>query len=150
MITNYAPTGWTYNNKTITLAQLDGITWYNPAVIPLNTQLIDYTACESNKAINSEGEVVATEWYYTSDFTAIEAGMVFSYKCSLWHYIAFYDSTHAVIDTIYVYTDGTQDPNDSNTGYGTLSGNKIPSNAAYVRLCGTWYDSDHISLIRTA
>lgn len=46
--------------------------------------------------------------------------------------------------------DGTPDPNDSNTGHGTLSGSKIPAGAAYARLCGTWYDSAHMSLVRTA
>lgn len=148
LITSTEPT--TYGAKTVTLAQLDGTTWYQPAVIPLNTELVDYSKCVSNKAIDSDGEAVTTEWYYASDYTPIAAGMTFTYTSSLWHYIAFYDSSKAVISTIYVYSDGTVDPDDSNTGHGTLSGNKIPSNAAYIRLCGTWYDSDHISLIRTA
>lgn len=148
MITSYEPV--TYGGKTVTLAQLDGVTWYEPAVIPLNTELVDYSACVKDKAIDSSGEAVTTEWYYTSDYTPIAAGMTFSYTSSLWHYIAFYDSTKAVISTIYVYSDGTPDQDDGNTGHGTLSGAKIPANAAYIRLCGTWYDSDHISLIRTA
>ena len=40
-----ATTPRTYNNKTVTLAQLDGTTWYSydPSTIPLNTQLIDFT-----------------------------------------------------------------------------------------------------------
>lgn len=148
LITSTTPS--TYGAKTVTLAQLDGVTWYEPAVIPLNTELIDYSACVKDKAIDSSGEAVTTEWYYTSDYTPIAAGMTFTYTSSLWHYIAFYDSTKAVISTIYVYSDGTPDPDDGNTGHGTLSGAKIPSNAEYIRLCGTWYDSDHISLIRTA
>lgn len=148
LITSTEPTS--YGAKTVILAQLDGVTWYEYSPIPLNTELIDYTTCEHDKAINSSGEVVTTEWYHTSDYTPIAAGMTFTYTASLWHYIAFYDSSKAVISTIYVYSDGTPDPSDSNTGHGTLSGNKIPANAAYVRLCGTWYDSAHISLIRTA
>lgn len=148
LITSTEPA--TYGAKTVTLAQLDGVTWYEPQQIPLNTELVDYSSCVSNKAINSQGEAETTEWYYASDYTPVAAGMTFSYTSSLWHYIGFYDSSKAVISTIYVYSDGTPDPDDSNTGHGTLSGNKIPPNAAYVRLCGTWYDSDHISLIRTA
>lgn len=148
LITSTEPA--TYGAKTVTLAQLDGVTWYQPQQIPLNTELVDYSSCVSNKAINSQGEAETTEWYYASDYTPIASGMTFTYTSSLWHYIGFYDSSKAVISTIYVYSDGTPDPNDSNTGHGTLSGNKIPANAAYVRLCGTWYDSDHISLIRTA
>lgn len=148
LITSTEPT--TYGAKTVTLAQLDGVTWYQPQIIPLNTELIDYMECYRDKAINSSGEAVTTEWYYASDFTPIAAGMTFSYTASLWHYIGFYDSAQNVISTLYVYSDGTPDPNDSNTGHGTLSGNKIPANAAYARLCGTWYDSAHMSLIRTA
>lgn len=148
LITSTEPA--TYGGKTVTLAQLDGVTWYQPQVIPLNTELVDYSQCVSNKAIDSSGAAVTTEWYYASDYTPVAAGMTFTYTSSLWHYIGFYDSSKAVISTIYVYSDGTPDPDDSNTGHGTLSGSKIPANAAYVRLCGTWYDSDHISLIRTA
>lgn len=29
MITAYAPTTWTYNSKTVILAQLDDVTWYD-------------------------------------------------------------------------------------------------------------------------
>lgn len=148
MITAYEPT--TYGAKTVTLAQLDGITWYEPANIPLNTELIDYSACLSNTAIDSQGNATSTQWYYASDYTAVENGMTFSYTCSLWHYVAFYNSSKAFISSIYAYSDATVDPSDSNTGHGTLSGSEIPSNAAYVRLCGTATNSAHISLIRTA
>ncbi|MBR4579403.1 MAG: hypothetical protein IKO22_07345 [Oscillospiraceae bacterium] len=148
LITSTEPTAC--GSKTVTLAQLDGVTWYQPQIIPLNTELIDYMECYRDKAINSSGEAVTTEWYYASDFTPIAAGMTFSYTASLWHYIGFYDSAQNVISTLYVYSDGTPDPNDGNTGHGTLSGSKIPPNAAYARLCGTWYDSVHLSLVRTA
>ncbi|MBR6208721.1 MAG: hypothetical protein IKQ69_06960 [Oscillospiraceae bacterium] len=148
LITSTEPTS--YGSKTVTLAQLDGVTWYQPQIIPLNTELIDYMECYRDKSINSSGEAVTTEWYYASDFTPIAAGMTFSYTASLWHYIGFYDSGQNVISTLYVYSDGTPDPSDSNTGHGTLSGSKIPANAAYARLCGTWYDSAHLSLVRTA
>lgn len=149
MITAYAPSDWTYNNKTVTLAQLDGVTWYEYTPIPIGVELIDYTAVTADTAIGSDGSTMVQEWYYTSDYTAIDPSMSFSYRAGTWFYIGFYTEAKTTISALYVYTDGTQDPSDSNTAYGTLTG-KIPSNAAYVRLCGTWYDSAHMSLIRTA
>lgn len=148
MITSLDPT--TYDSKTVTLAQLDGVTWYEPASIPINQQLIDYTKCSANTAINSSGAAVTQEWYYTSDYTPIETGMSVSYRAGIWFYIGFYDASKAVIATMYVYQYATQDPNDSNTGYGNISGANIPANTKYMRLCGTSDDSSHISLIRTA
>lgn len=149
MITAYAPSSWTYNNKTVTLAQLDGVTWYEYTPIPIGVELIDYTAVTADTAIGSDGAAMSQEWYYASDYTAIDPSMSFSYRAGTWFYIGFYTEAKTTISTLYAYTDGTQDPSDSNTAYGTLTG-KIPSNAAYVRLCGTWYDSAHMSLIRTA
>lgn len=148
LITSTEPT--TYGQKTIVEAQLDGVTWYEYTPIPIGVELVDYTAVLADTAIGSDGSTMVQEWYYASDYTAIDPSMTFSYRASLWHYIGFYTANQTAISTIYVYTDGAQDPNDSNTGYGTLSGAKIPSNAAYVRLCGIWYDSAHMSLIRTA
>ena len=149
MITAYAPSGWTYNSKTVTLAQLDGVTWYQPAVIPTGVELIDYTAVTADTAIGSDGAAMSQQWYYASDYTAVDPSMTFSYTAGLWFYIGVYDDAYNVLRTIYVYSDGTVDPNDSNTGHGTLSGSKL-TGASYIRLCGTWYDSDHMSLIRTA
>lgn len=147
MITAYEPV--TYGQKTVTLAQLDGVTWYEPADIPLNTQLIDYSKTTANTAINSQGEVEPTEWYYTSDYTAVDSGMTFAYTASLWHYIAIYDESKNVLRTIYAYTDATVNPDDSNLGDGTLSGNEL-TNAKFVRICSTHHSSPGMSLIRTA
>ena len=147
LITSTEPT--TYGQKTTVEAQLDGTTWYEYTPIPIGVELVDYTAVLADMAIVSDGSAVAQEWYYASDYTAIDPSMSFSYRASTWFYIGFYASDYTVISTLYAYTDGTQDPSDSNTVYGTLTG-KIPSNAAYVRVCGTWYDSAHMSLIRTA
>lgn len=147
MITSYTPT--TYSGKTVTLAQLDGVTWYEQSIIPLNTQLIDYTKCSSNTAINSQGQAVTQEWYYASDYTEIEPGMRFAYRGGYWFYLAFYDSSKAVIAAVSLSQYSTQDPNDSNTGYGNVAAANVPANAKYMRLCGTYPDSDHISLIRT-
>lgn len=148
MITAYTPT--TYNNKTVTLAQLDGVTWYEPSVIPIGTQLIDYTKCSADTTINSTGQAETLQWYYASDYTLVETGMNFSYRAGLWTYLAFYTDAKAVIGTTSIYNIATVDPNDSNTGYGNISGSAIPANAKYIRLAGTGDDSDHISLIRTS
>lgn len=150
MITSYAPNPWTYNNKMVVEAQLDGVTWYEYSPVPIGVQLIDYTQVSADMAIGSDGEAFAQQWYYASDYTPIETGMNFSYRAGIWYYIGFYDKSKAVIGTFYVYNYATPDPSDSNTGYGNILGTNIPSNAAYLRLCGTGADSSHMSLIRTA
>ena len=149
MITAYTPT--TYNNKTVIYASLDNTAWYEPTVIPLNTQLIDYTKCEYNKSINVSGAVVAQDWYYVSDFTPVETTMNFSYRAGYWTYIGFYNESQTALATVAVYNyGGTQDPNDSNTGYGNLTGSNFPAGTKYIRISGTSDDSNHMSLIRTA
>ena len=142
----------TYNNKTVTLAQLDGVTWYSydPNAIPLNTQLIDYSACVANKTIDQDGNEDALEWYYASDYTKVDHSMTFSYIAGTWTRIAFYDSSKTFISIITVQNDGTVDPDDGNISTGTLTPSKIPSNAAYVRMSSIWYDDESLSLIRTA
>ena len=127
LITSTEPT--TYGQKTIVEAQLDGTTWYEYTPIPIGVELVDYTTVLADTGIGSDGSTITQEWYYTSDYIAIDPSMSFNYRASAWFYIGFYASDHTAISTLYVYTDGTQDPNDSNTSYGTLTG-KIPSNAA--------------------
>lgn len=141
----------TYNNKTVTLAQLDSVTWYSydPNAIPLNTQLIDYSTCVANKAIEQDGSVIEQEWYYATDYTMVDHSMTFSYIAGTWTYIAFYDSSKTFISTITVQNDGTVDPDDGNISTGTLTPSKIPSNAKYVRMSSVWYDDENLSLIRT-
>ena len=148
MITSYEPV--TYGGKTVVLAQLDGVTWYEPTPVPIGVELIDYTATTRDMAIDSSGAAVVAEWFYCSDYTPIEPSMTFSYRNAQWYYIGFYDESKNAVGTIYPYTDGTPDPDDNNTSYGVLTPAKIPATAKYIRLCGTWYDSDHMSLIRTA
>lgn len=148
MITSYDPV--TYSSKTVTLAQLDGVTWYQPSVIPLNTQLIDYTKCSADTAIGNTGAAIEQQWYYASDYTPMESGMSVSYRAGIWFYIGFYDANKNPIATMYVYQYATQDPNDTNTGYGTITGSNIPAGTKYLRLSGTYPDSSHMSLIRTA
>ena len=85
-----------------------------------------------------------------SDYTPVESGMTFTYTGCLWFYLSVYDDTKTVLNTIYIYNDATADENDSNTGHGTLSGSKLPANAAYVRITATGASSQYLSLIRTA
>lgn len=150
MLTAYSPGTWMYNNKQVAEAQLDGVTWYTATIIPLNTQLVDYTTCSSGYAIGEEAEVFEQEWSYVTDYIPVDPSMTFSYKAYLWFYIGFYDESHNPLSALYVYSDGTPDPTYNNTGYGTLSGVKIPSTARFVRLCGEGVGSAWISLIRTA
>ena len=149
MITAYEPSTWTYSSKTVTLAQLDGTTWYSKQSIPLNTELIDYNACLDDYAINSSGQAVSTQWYVASDYTEIESGMTFSFKGCRWFYLAYYDSSKGFISSSNIDNISTPDPNDSNVGIGTLSSG-IPANAKYIRITGTGAMSSRLSLIRTA
>ena len=150
MLTAYNPSVWTYNNKQVATAQLDNVTFYTATIIPLNTQLVDYTACTEGYCVDSSGAIAEQQWSYVTDYTPIASGMTFDYRAYTWFYIGFYDESYNAISTIYVFTDGTEDPNVGNTSYGTLSGNKIPTTAKYVRLCGPDPSSSYISLIRTA
>lgn len=118
--------------------------------IPLNTQLINYSLVTSDASINSVGDMVSQQWYYASDYTAVERGMTFSYIAGTWTYIGLYDSSKTAISTIYVYTDGTVDPGDGNIATGTLSGNKLPLGVAYARIASTGNNASRMSLIRTA
>lgn len=148
MITAYKPK--TYGLKTVTLAQLDNVTWYEPVNIPIGTELIDYSKVTSDCAIKSSGEIEAQEWMLVSDYTPVETGMTFTYTGCLWFYLNVYDDTKTLLNTIYIYNDATVDENDSNTGHGTLSGAELPASAAYVRITATGASSQYLSLIRTA
>lgn len=146
-----ATTPRTYNNKTVTLAQLDGVTWYDHTAIPLNTELIDFSLCTANSTIDSDtGEVIEQEWYYVSDYIAVDPTMTFTYKAGIWTNIGLYDSSKTVVRTINIYNDGTPDPDNGNLATGTLNSSKMNSNVAYVRLSSTGTSSDEMSLIRTA
>lgn len=146
-----ATTPTTYNNKTVTLARLDGTTWYEPVNIPLNTQLIDYNSLTNNKSIDATGSLEENEWYSTSDFTEIDPTMTFAYRCNLWFYVGFYDSAKSAISAMPVYGNATPDTDNDQVGVGTLNSSNIPATAKYVRLTSVMYaDSTELSLIRTA
>ena len=145
-----ATTPTTYGGKTVTLAQLDGVTWFNPSAIPIGVQLIDYSAATNNYVIDSSGAVVPEQWYSVSDYTPIASGMTFTFSGCRWFYASYYDSSKDLISVFYINTYTTQSPYDSNIGDGTLSSG-IPANAAYIRISSIGNPDEHeLSLIRTA
>ncbi len=150
MITGYAPT--TYGGKEVILAQLDGVTWYERSLIPLDTQLIDFSAITIGYVISGDGGLYANEYSYCSDFTPIDPSMTFTFKGYQWWNLGFYDSSKAFISggSQNNYKDSVD---DDGTVTGTLSSTNIPANAAYIRLSGYPYsiaDASTMSLIRTA
>lgn len=146
-----ATTPTTYGQKTVSLAQLDGVTWYEPTPIPVGVELIDFTKTTNDYVVNSSGNVVAEQWYSVSDYTEIDPSMTFSYSGCYWFYIGFYDASKNTISALSMNSDGTQRPNDTNYCDGTLTPAKIPSNAKYVRITSTYNpNSTILSLIRTA
>ena len=148
-----ATTPSTYNNKTVTLARLDGVAWYEPMNIPIGVQLIDYTKATDDYAITTaSGDIEAAEWLCVTDYTLIDPTMTFSYAGCYWYYIAFYNSSKTYISTISIQNDCTNsDASSTNIGTGTLTPAKIPANAMYVRITGFRDpNSNNTSLIRTA
>ena len=120
--------------------------------IPLNTQLIDYTAGEEEYLIDGDnGEKVSNQAGFISDYTEIDPSMTFTYAGYRWWDAAFYDSSKTYISGFRndEYAD-TIDEND--IAHGTLTPARIPSNAKYIRI--TTYivmvDSSGLSLIRIA
>lgn len=144
----------TYGSKTVGLAQLDGTTWYNPANIPLNTQLVDFTTVISDHNINSSGELVEAQWYGATDYIMIDPTMTFSFKANMWGDEAFYDASKTFISAFSPYNSGiSADPNNSTVAVGTIGGSgiSIPSNAKFIRLSTLASPNDTVcSLIRTA
>lgn len=149
MITSYKPT--IHNNKYVGLAQLDGVTWYSPAAILPNTELIDYSAVSNDTDLKDDGTTEPAQWYGVSDYTMIDPTMTFSYKGLYWGRICFYDETRTFITYLSIYRDGEQEEGGGNTGFGTLTPAKMPATAKFVRIA-TLNDADSsiLSLIRTA
>ena len=145
-----ATTPTTYGQKTVTLAQLDGVTWYAPSPIPLNTQLIDFNDVLTGYGIDDDGSIVSSDaWNCVTDYTPINSTMTFSFKCRQYSAIGFYDNSKTAIRTV-----SADDIKESAVDYiasGHLTSAIIPSNAVYVVLCGNSYDIENtLSLIRTA
>ena len=147
-----ATTPTTYDSKTVTLAQLDGVTWYEVSGdIPLNTELVDYSAVRAGYVVGGSGAIEAGEsWECVTDYIPIDSSMTFTFKMLDWYDFGLYDANKNVVQ---VY--GSHDIADS-TGdgiaTGTLNSSRIPSTAKYVVLVGNPYNlsSSTLSLIRTA
>lgn len=147
-----ATTPTTYDSKTVTRAQLDGVTWYEVSGdIPLNTELVDYNAVRAGYIVGDSGAIEAGEaWECVTDYLPIDSSMIFTFKMLDWYTLGLYDANKNVVQ---VY--GSHDIADStgnNTATGTLSSSRIPSTAKYVVLVGNPYNlsSNNLSLIRTA
>ena len=139
----------TYNNKTVVLAQLDNVTWYEVANIPIGVQLIDFNSVTNGYIVDSQGELVESTWSACSDYTQIDPSMTFSYIGYCWYNIVFFDENYDVVGTLYMYNDA--DSIDNDCAHGTLNSNKMPADAVYCRINTLINPSNtELSLIRTA
>ena len=120
--------------------------------IPLNTQLIDYAVATLNSVLNGNDGTVESghDGSFVSDYTLIDPTMTFTYVGYQWYDMAFYDSSKTYISG--TMQDTYKDSAENEYAYGTLTPTRIPSNAAYIRLCSypAYNTSSVMSLIRTA
>lgn len=149
-ITATVPTS--YNNKTVTLAQLDDVPWYEPTNIPVGVQLVDFTKVKTGYIISQiDGAETVSQWSCCSDYMPIDSSMTFSYTGYEWYYVVFFDANKTFIDaSIRIHDDAATISNGY--GSGTLTPAKIPSNAAYIRISSypEQVDDTKLSFIRTA
>lgn len=147
-ITATAPSA--YGGKQVTLAQLDGVTWYAPTPIPIGEELIDFNEIHAGAAINDDGSIVESDyWNCVTEYTPIDSTMTFAFKCNQYANIGFYDANKNPISSLYA--DAIKDSAENYVAYGTLTPARIPANAKYVVLVGNTYGpEDTLSLIRTA
>lgn len=146
-----ATTPTTYGGKTVTLAQLDGVTWYEVSGdIPLNTELVDYTKVRTGYIVDSNGDIVASDaWECVTDYIPIDPSMTFSFKVSNYDNVGFYTSSKAMVSVIS--SEFLAETTSGGYALGTLNSSNIPSNAAYIVMPGNTYDiQNSMSLIRTA
>lgn len=147
-----ATTPTTYGGKTVTLAQLDGVTWYEVSGdIPLNTELVDYTAVRTEYIIGDSGAIEYTgqSWDAISDYIPIDPSMTFTFKTNRWYNVGFYDSSKNVVRL--VTGSDIETSSSGEVSLGTLNASNIPSTAAYIMLSGNAYNlQNSMSLIRTA
>ena len=142
----------THNNKTVTLAELDGVAWYEPSAIPLNTQLINFSALNVGYQVADNGSLEASQWLSCSDYTPVDPSMTFSFACKTWANGAFYDASYNTLRVFGGNDYGDTSPDDSNTSIGVFNSSNIPATAAYVRMTaeGRNPGTTQLSLIRTA
>ena len=147
-----ATTPTTYGGKTVTLAQLDGVTWYEVSSgIPLNTELVDYNAVRDGYVVGGSGAIEAGEsWECVTDYIPIDPSMTFTFKMRDWYAFGLYDANKNVVQVYNAHDIADSTGNDIATG--TLNSSRIPSTAKYVVLVGNPYNlsTSTLSLIRTA
>lgn len=144
-----ATTPTTYGQKTITLAQFDGVTWYELVNIPFNTQLIDYNDVLTAYTVSANGSITSSDqWNCVTDYTAIDPTMTFTFACSQYANIGFYDKNKNAIRT--VVANDIKDSAEDYFAFGTLDSSIIPVGTAYVVMQGNSYHIEDLSLIRTA
>lgn len=149
-----ATTPTTYGGKTVTLAQLDGVTWYEVADIdiPLNVELFDEEEMTNAAYLDVNGDEQSGDWYLgISGYMPVHPDAVFTAvgvrttQANVYIYHAFYDANKTFISTLRT----TVSSNGSETK--TFDSSNIPANARYVRLMmdSAWTSSAQ-SFIRTA
>ena len=147
-----ATTPTTYDSKTVTLAQLDGVTWYEVSGdIPLNTELVDYNAVRTGYIVGYSGAIEPGEsWECVTDYLPIDSSMTFTFKMNDWYEFGLYDANKNVVQVLAAHDIADSTGNEVATG--TLNSSIIPSTAKYVILVGNPYNlsSNTLSLIRTA
>lgn len=144
-----ATTPTTVDGKTVASAQLDGVTWYEPADIPIGVQLINYNDVLTGYNINADGTITSSDqWNCVTDYTEIDSSMTFTFACSQYANIGFYDKNKNAIRT--VSANEIKDSAEDYVAFGTLDSSIIPAGAAYVVLPGNSYSIEELSLIRTA
>lgn len=149
-----ATTPTTYGGKTVTLAQLDGVTWYGVADIdiPLNVELFDKEEMTTAAYLDVNGDEQSGAWYLgISGYMPVHPDAVFTAvgvrttQANVYIYHAFYDANKTFISTLRttVSSDGSETK--------TFDSSNIPANARYVRLMmdSAWASSAQ-SFIRTA
>lgn len=119
--------------------------------IPLNTELVDYTAVTVGKYVDeSNGTIVNGEsWDCVTDYLPIDPSMTFTFVSKAWYGIGFYNANKTPIRG---YTANDLGTVQNNYVHGTITPSVIPSNAVYCVLTGNPYalTSTYLSLIRTA
>ena len=149
IITSSKPT--MYNNKQIAQAFLDNTSWYNPARVPLNTQLIDFTEVKEHYGLDDNGAEEEYEWSSVTDYILIDPSMTFSIINYRWFGIYFYDTNKNNIDGIQSQSIANVTIDENDYAHGTLTPIYIPSNAKYLRLVTSLgADNTEASVIRTA
>lgn len=139
----------TVNGKTVASAQFDGVTWYEPADIPIGVQLINYNDVLTGYAINTDGTIISSDqWNCVTDYTEIDSSMTFTFACSQYANIGFYDNNKNAIRT--VVANNIKDSAEDYVAFGTLDSSNIPAGVAYIVLQGNSYSIEELSLIRTA